>query len=113
MDGLRCLGRTPGYVRYSGYDTAKEEARYLPVLGPVWKYGDPVPPAARAGRLEEKTPPSRGWSLVIRSQTDDHPHLVTLNPEQRHAVEHGVRPLLINAGQVRERQRRSPTAWPI
>jgi DNA helicase-2/ATP-dependent DNA helicase PcrA len=26
------------------------------------------------------------------------PHLVTLNPEQRHAVEHGVRPLLINAG---------------
>jgi hypothetical protein len=43
MDGLRCLGRTPGYVRYSGYDTAEEEARYLPVLGPVWKYGDPVP----------------------------------------------------------------------
>ena len=55
MDGLRCLGRTPGYVRYSGYDTAEEEARYLPVLGPVWKYGDPVPPAARADRLEEKT----------------------------------------------------------
>ena len=53
MDGLRCLGRTPGYVRYSGYDTAEEEARYLPVLGPVWKYGDPVPP--RADRLEEKT----------------------------------------------------------
>src|SRR6516165_3693364 len=26
------------------------------------------------------------------------PHLVTLNPEQRHAVEHGDRPLLINAG---------------
>jgi len=26
------------------------------------------------------------------------PHLVTLNPEQRHAVEHGVEPLLINAG---------------
>ena len=26
------------------------------------------------------------------------PHLVTLNPEQRHAVEHGVGPLLINAG---------------
>jgi len=26
------------------------------------------------------------------------PHLVTLNPEQRNAVEHGVRPLLINAG---------------
>jgi DNA helicase II / ATP-dependent DNA helicase PcrA len=25
-------------------------------------------------------------------------HLVTLNPEQRHAVEHGVEPLLINAG---------------
>ena len=53
-DGLRCLGRTPGYVRYSGYDTAEEEARYLPVLGPVWKYGDPVPPAARADQLEEK-----------------------------------------------------------
>jgi hypothetical protein len=56
MDGLRCLGRTPGYVRYSGYDTAEQEARYLPVLGPVWKYGDPVPPGARADRLEEKTP---------------------------------------------------------
>ena len=26
------------------------------------------------------------------------PHLVTLNPEQRHAVEHGLEPLLINAG---------------
>jgi DNA helicase-2/ATP-dependent DNA helicase PcrA len=26
------------------------------------------------------------------------PHLVTLNPEQRRAVEHGVQPLLINAG---------------
>ena len=52
MDGLRCLGRTPGYVRYSGYDTAEEEARYLPVLGPVWKYGDPVPPAARADQLK-------------------------------------------------------------
>src|SRR6516165_5841418 len=26
------------------------------------------------------------------------PHLVTLNPEQRQAVEHGVEPLLINAG---------------
>src|SRR6516225_5391312 len=26
------------------------------------------------------------------------PHLVTLNPEQRRAVEHGVEPLLINAG---------------
>jgi hypothetical protein len=36
-------------VRHSG-------GRYLPVLGPVWKYGDPVPPAARADRLEEKTP---------------------------------------------------------
>jgi DNA helicase II / ATP-dependent DNA helicase PcrA len=26
------------------------------------------------------------------------PHLVTLNPEQRSPVEHGVRPLFINAG---------------
>src|SRR5262249_3745872 len=26
------------------------------------------------------------------------PHLATLNPEQRHAVEYGVEPLLINAG---------------
>jgi hypothetical protein len=52
------LGRTPGYVRYSGYDTAEEEARYLPVLGPVWKYGDPVPPAARADQLEEKVAPT-------------------------------------------------------
>ena len=58
MDGLRCLGRTPGYVRYSGYDTAEQEARYLPVLGPVWKYGDPIPPAARADRLEEKVAPT-------------------------------------------------------
>ena len=57
MDGLRCLGRTPGYVRYSGYDTAEQEGRYLPVLGPVWKYGDPVPPAA--DRPEEKTPTIR------------------------------------------------------
>jgi hypothetical protein len=54
MDGLRCLGRTPGYVRYSGYDTAEEEARYLPMLGPVWKYGDPVPPVARADQFRTK-----------------------------------------------------------
>jgi hypothetical protein len=85
MDGLRCLGRTPGYVRYSGYDTAEEEARYLPVLGPVWKYGDPVPPAARADRLEEKT---MLWSTVFGRCSS-------------------------MQGQVRERQRRSPTAWPI
>jgi DNA helicase II / ATP-dependent DNA helicase PcrA len=26
------------------------------------------------------------------------PHLLTLNPEQRRAVEHGIEPLLINAG---------------
>ena len=34
--------------------------------------------------------------LDPKAMTDS--HLVTLNPEQRHAVEHGVRPLLINAG---------------
>jgi superfamily I DNA and RNA helicase len=35
-------------------------------------------------------------NLINAPMTD--PHLATLNPEQRHAVEHGVRPLLINAG---------------
>jgi hypothetical protein len=43
-DDTCCLGKTPGYARYSGYDTPEEEARYLPVLGPVWKDGDPIPP---------------------------------------------------------------------
>ena len=43
-------------VRRAGATSLRQEARYLPVLGPVWKYGDPVPPAARADRLEEKTP---------------------------------------------------------
>ena len=71
-DGLRCLGRTPGYVRYSGYDTAEEEARYLPVLGPVWKYGDPVPPAPHSDQLEEKRRPSRGR---VREPRPDHPVL--------------------------------------
>jgi hypothetical protein len=39
----RCLGKTPGYVRYSGYDTPEEEAEYLDVLGPIWFCGDPIP----------------------------------------------------------------------
>jgi hypothetical protein len=43
MDDTRCLGKTPGYVRYSGYDTPEEEAEYLPVLGPIWYDGDPIP----------------------------------------------------------------------
>jgi hypothetical protein len=38
-----CLGKTPGYVRYSGYDTPEEEAEYLSTLGPVWCDGDPIP----------------------------------------------------------------------
>jgi hypothetical protein len=38
----KCLGKTPGYVRYSGYDTPEEEAEYLPTLGPVWCDGDPI-----------------------------------------------------------------------
>jgi hypothetical protein len=39
-----CLGKTPGYVRYSGYYTPEEEAEYLPTLGPMWVCGDPIPP---------------------------------------------------------------------
>jgi hypothetical protein len=39
----RCLGKTPGYVRYSGYETPEAEAEYLPFLGPVWMVGDPIP----------------------------------------------------------------------
>ena len=39
----KCLGKTPGYVRYSGYDTPEEEAEYLSILGPVWCDGDPIP----------------------------------------------------------------------
>jgi len=33
-DEFRCLGKTPGYARYSGYDTLEMEAEFLPVLGP-------------------------------------------------------------------------------
>lgn len=43
-DEPKCLGRTPGYVRYSGYDTPEQEAECLPVLGPIWVVGDPIPP---------------------------------------------------------------------
>jgi hypothetical protein len=39
-----CLGKTPGYVRYSGYDTPDEESELLPILGPMWRDGDPIPP---------------------------------------------------------------------
>jgi hypothetical protein len=39
-----CLGKTPGYARYSGYDTPEEEAEYLETLGPIWCDGDPIPP---------------------------------------------------------------------
>jgi hypothetical protein len=43
MRGLRCLGKTPGFVRYSGYDTPEQEAEYLPAVGPIWIIGDPSP----------------------------------------------------------------------
>jgi hypothetical protein len=39
----KCLGKTPGYVRYSGYDTPEEEEEFLPFLGPMWVVGDPIP----------------------------------------------------------------------
>ena len=39
----KALGKHPGYVRYSGYDTPEDEAKFLPYLGPVWHPGDPVP----------------------------------------------------------------------
>jgi hypothetical protein len=34
------LGKTPGYARYSGYDTEEQEDEYLSLLGPVWCDGD-------------------------------------------------------------------------
>ena len=37
------LGRTPGYARYSGYETEEQEDEFLSVLGPVWCDGDPMP----------------------------------------------------------------------
>jgi hypothetical protein len=37
------LGKTPGYARYSGYDTEEQEDEYLSLLGPVWCDGDPMP----------------------------------------------------------------------
>ena len=43
MKELRCLGKTPGFVRYSGYDTPEEEAEFLPTIGPMWFIGDPIP----------------------------------------------------------------------
>jgi hypothetical protein len=36
------LGKTPGYARYSGYDTEEQEDEYLSLLGPVWCDGDPM-----------------------------------------------------------------------
>jgi len=36
-------GKTPGYARYSGYDTEEQEDEYLDMLGPVWCDGDPMP----------------------------------------------------------------------
>jgi hypothetical protein len=39
MKQFECLGKTPGFVRYSGYDTEEEEAEFLP----VWCDGDPIP----------------------------------------------------------------------
>ena len=63
----KCLGKTSGYVRYSGYDTPEEEAEYLSILGPVWCDGDPIPaedllPEARAPSVNAATcrPGNRG-----------------------------------------------------
>ena len=43
MKRLESLGKTPGYARYSGYDTKEQEDEFLPVLGPVRFDGDPIP----------------------------------------------------------------------
>jgi hypothetical protein len=51
------LGKTPGYARYSGYDTKEQEDEYLDMLGPIWRDGDPAPlfmGRAIAGRASEK-----------------------------------------------------------
>jgi hypothetical protein len=42
-----CLGKTPGYPRYSGYSTPEDEAKFLPILGPIWRFGDPLPAKRR------------------------------------------------------------------
>jgi len=46
------IGKTPGYARYSGYDTEQEEDEFLEELGPVWCDGDPI--------REEDLVPRRG-----------------------------------------------------
>ena len=43
-DEFCCLGKTLGYPRYSGYDTQELEATFLSTLGPMWVFGDPLPP---------------------------------------------------------------------
>jgi hypothetical protein len=50
---LECLGKTPGYVRYSGYDTREEEDEFLPILGPIWCDGDPIPAEGLLPRNEK------------------------------------------------------------
>jgi hypothetical protein len=49
------LGRTPGYARYSGYDTEEDEDEFLSVLGPVWRDGDPIPAEDLEPRKERKS----------------------------------------------------------
>jgi hypothetical protein len=43
MGRPECQSETPGYARYSGYDTREEEDEFLSILGPVWCDGDPMP----------------------------------------------------------------------
>jgi hypothetical protein len=61
MSGEQCLGRTPGYVRYSGYATPEEETKYLPLLGPILRFGDPIqgllPPATVSRVVNLRRPP--------------------------------------------------------
>ena len=64
------IGKTPGYARYSGYDTEQEEDEFLEELGPVWCDGDPIReeygaggamrPIDRARALADPTLPRRG-----------------------------------------------------
>jgi superfamily I DNA and RNA helicase len=87
----------PGIFGYRDKNTGEMTWYCTPHrLGQAW--ADARRDQSTSLRSEDPSSASPICNLHAVNEPMTDPHLAMLNPEQRHAVEHGVQPLLINAG---------------